>query len=182
VWLIALCDAAVTIAAHYPSEASNTILKFLVAGPPLMAANATLTKTFLAGWVGIIAATAFRVASYRALGRLFTFELSIREDHKLISDGPYTFVRHPSYTALYLLMPPMFACQLGPGSWALECGILKTPMGLVCASVWLGYMSLLCYVMAKRVNVEDEMLKEAFGHQWLEWAARTRYRLIPGIY
>ena len=36
----------------------------------------------------------------RALGRLFRFELAILPGHKLIKHGPYSVVRHPSYTDL----------------------------------------------------------------------------------
>ena len=52
---------------------------------------------FLAALGGYI-----RYCCFRALGRLFTFEMSIRDEHELITDGPYGVVRHPSYTGAIL--------------------------------------------------------------------------------
>lgn len=51
--------------------------------------------TFLATIGGYI-----RWACYNALGHLFTFEMSIRGDHRLITGGPYAWVRHPGYTGV----------------------------------------------------------------------------------
>lgn len=39
---------------------------------------------------------------YCELGNLFTFEVSIRNDHKLIQSGPYHTVRHPGYLGVLL--------------------------------------------------------------------------------
>ena len=55
--------------------------------------------TFMAGLGGYI-----RYSCYRALGKLFTFEMSIRNGHQLITDGPYSVVRHPAYTGVILTM------------------------------------------------------------------------------
>jgi len=34
---------------------------------------------------------------------MFTFEMSIRKNHKLITSGPYAIVRHPSYVGVILV-------------------------------------------------------------------------------
>lgn len=39
-----------------------------------------------------------------ALGNLFTFEVMIRKNHKLITDGPYAYLMHPSYTGINLFL------------------------------------------------------------------------------
>ena len=41
---------------------------------------------------------------YQVLGRMFTFEMSIRRDHMLITSGPYGVVRHPGYTGFLLVV------------------------------------------------------------------------------
>ena len=40
--------------------------------------------------------------SQRELGSMFTFEVGIRKDHRLVESGPYAVLRHPSYTGLLL--------------------------------------------------------------------------------
>ena len=44
-----------------------------------------------------------RYKCYRTLGSMFTFEMSIRKDHILVTSGPYAIVRHPSYTGIILV-------------------------------------------------------------------------------
>lgn len=63
--------------------------------------------------VGTLLATIggyIRWTCYCALGRLFTFEMSIRDDHTLVTDGPYAWVRHPGYTGV-------LSTFIGMGIW-----------------------------------------------------------------
>ncbi|KAJ7923243.1 hypothetical protein B0H13DRAFT_1477462, partial [Mycena leptocephala] len=39
-----------------------------------------------------------RLFCYRALGQYFTFKTAIARNHKLVTTGPYSIVRHPAYT------------------------------------------------------------------------------------
>ncbi|SPO38694.1 uncharacterized protein PSFLO_04173 [Pseudozyma flocculosa] len=61
----------------------------------LLNAVCCLTSCF-GGWL--------RLRCYRELGRFFTFAIGIRKEHKVIQTGPYRYVRHPSYTALSILL------------------------------------------------------------------------------
>lgn len=45
----------------------------------------------------------------------------------------------------------------------------------------LAGMSFSVWTIHKRPIVEDEILKDAFGKEWEEWASVTRYKLFPGI-
>ena len=45
-----------------------------------------------------------RYSCYRTLGKLFTFEMNIRDGHRLITNGPHPVVRHPAYTGVILTM------------------------------------------------------------------------------
>jgi protein-S-isoprenylcysteine O-methyltransferase Ste14 len=89
----------VILATHTPSlTLSQTVLSTLVRGrgsDRIQLSPLFLFGTLLTGLGGYI-----RYRCYRALGRLFTFEMSIRSDHKLITDGPYSIVRHPGYTGI----------------------------------------------------------------------------------
>jgi len=48
-----------------------------------------------------------RLECYRQLGTMFTFEMSIRKDHMLVTSGPYGIVRHPGYTGILLVISGM---------------------------------------------------------------------------
>ncbi len=81
--------------------------------------------------------------------------------HKVIETGPYAIVRHP----LYLGGLIMFAgIPLALGSfWAL----IPTAVGTL--------------VLVVRIVLEDRTLQEEL-EGYKEYAARVRYRLIPGIW
>jgi protein-S-isoprenylcysteine O-methyltransferase Ste14 len=64
-----------------------------------------------------------RLWSYRTLGRFFTFQLSIREDHRLVTHGPYAYVRHPGYSAIILVFFGGALVLFSPGGWVRECGV-----------------------------------------------------------
>lgn len=67
--------------------------------PPSSIASLTTPQTiFVAGVLSTVLGGITRKQCYDALGRLFTFERSIMPKHELIQDGPYAWVRHPSYT------------------------------------------------------------------------------------
>lgn len=80
---------------------------------------------------------------------------------KVVSSGPYGYVRHPMYLAIILLV---FSMPLALGSWwAL------IPTCLIGA------------LFAFRTLLEDRMLREELaGYQ--EYADRVRYRLLPRVW
>ena len=80
---------------------------------------------------------------------------------KVVTDGPYQYVRHPMYA---MLIPFMFGIALVLGSWwAL------IPAGLI------GILYLF------RTSMEDRMLQEELpGYR--EYTQKVRYRLFPGIW
>lgn len=81
--------------------------------------------------------------------------------HKVITTGPYAVVRHPMYTVTIVLL---FAVPVALGSrYAL----------------WLSL--LLSLLLVLRTHLEDRTLhRELAGYT--EYAAKTRYRLIPGLW
>lgn len=82
-------------------------------------------------------------------------------DQYVVQSGPYRIVRHPSYAG------------------ALLAGI---GMPLLLSSVWvMPPMVLLFVVLVLRTRFEDELLlQELSGYR--EYAGRTRFRLIPGVW
>jgi protein-S-isoprenylcysteine O-methyltransferase Ste14 len=81
--------------------------------------------------------------------------------HRVITDGPYRWVRHPGYTAGLVLLA---SSGLALGSW------LATLIGA------LGIAFLL-----RRTVVEDRMLQAELPG-YAAYAARVRYRLLPNVW
>jgi protein-S-isoprenylcysteine O-methyltransferase Ste14 len=104
-----------------------------------------------------------RQAAYDALGRMFTFAVTIQEQHQLITTGPYTYLVHPSYTGASL-------CFLGffyfIGFRSLRSMLLFVVMTLA---------------LLPRIFNEEAVLAEAFGAQWHAFV-QSRWRLYPPFY
>ncbi|KAH7915203.1 hypothetical protein BJ138DRAFT_998379 [Hygrophoropsis aurantiaca] len=136
------------------------------------------TSAFLFGSLLFTLSGLIRWQCYRELGRFFTFNLSLRKNHRLITTGPYSVVRHPSYTGLPL-------CALGAygmSSWVRESGMLNIWAVRMLVGTWCALITIITITLMGRTRKEDVMLKEEFGEEWEEWAKRVRYRLVPGIY
>lgn len=138
--------------------------------------------TFVLGCLLLGLGATLRASCYRFLGKNFTFELALRKEHQLCTDGPYSFVRHPSYTGLVLATIGHTLCILGPGSWWAECHAYYTPIGKLVAAQWMVLAGVMLGMVFTRVGKEDAVLKEAFESQWVEWARRTPYAMIPFVY
>jgi protein-S-isoprenylcysteine O-methyltransferase Ste14 len=139
-----------------------------------------MTPIFLVGSGLVIAGSLLRIACFRALGKLFTFTISIRENHRLITNGPYSIVRHPSYIGLIAnLVAGTPMVLFSAGSWMRECGVLNTFFGKGLFVAWLGCRSFEAYNCWSRSRVEDELMKKQFGDEWERWAKQTPYRLVP---
>jgi protein-S-isoprenylcysteine O-methyltransferase Ste14 len=100
---------------------------------------------------------AFRENSYAAP----VVKIQRERGHKTVSTGPYAFVRHPMYAGgllMFLGMP----LQLGS---------------------WLGVaaLALMVPLLAVRIVMEERTLRaELEGYR--DYAARVRYRMIPGLW
>ncbi len=103
-----------------------------------------------------------RAWSIRTLGKFFTVQVAIASDHKLVEDGPYRVLRHPSYTGSLMMF-------LG---WLLYDGNALL-LGIVLVTVLA--------LFVHRIRVEEAALAEAFGDAWREYAKRT-WRLVPLVW
>lgn len=123
-----------------------------------------------------------RVHCYRKLDRAFTFELAVQKEQKLVTDGVYSIVRHPSYLGGLLAGLGWYVTQLTPGCWLHEfIGIMpNTPRGTTMFWVILIVPGL--YGFFGRIRTEEEMLKKGFDKQWEDWAKRVPYKLVPGVW
>lgn len=108
--------------------------------------------------IGII----FRFIIIRSLGKYFTVDVTIKEDHKIKREGFYKYLRHPSY-AFSLLT------SLGLGLY------LNNWLSLVFAFLppFLAF--------AYRIKIEEQALVEQFGDEYIQYRKTTK-KLIPFIY
>ena len=174
-------QGAMLLAFHFAQPQALRLVSGVCPNPsPSFDNLSTISPLFMCGVGMMYASVILRVWCYKALGSLFTFEVTIRPDHKLVTSGPYGIVRHPSYVATVLVCIGVILAVLCPGSYVYECGMMFTPAGGILI-VWvaeLGYamVSLLC-----RGKIEDEVLRKEFGEEWLTYSRSVPCRFIPGF-
>ena len=123
-----------------------------------------------------------RMWCHRSLGRFFTWELAVRENHKLITHGLYSLVRHPSYTGLVLMTYGNMLYLVSKGSYFAEAGLWNTFAGKAIGYALSTYLMWLTWTLCARARQEDAMLRKEFGVKWDEWAKKTPWKVIPFVY
>jgi protein-S-isoprenylcysteine O-methyltransferase Ste14 len=117
---------------------------------------------FYLGIVLMLAGIAFRQWAIWVLGRFFSTTVRILSDHKMVTNGPYRIVRHPSYTGALLTLVGL---GLGSRTWA----------GTLIIMILFGI------VYNYRISIEEKALKAEFGQEYNSYAKRTK-RLIPFLF
>ncbi|KAG1787273.1 uncharacterized protein HD556DRAFT_1530592 [Suillus plorans] len=142
-----------------------------------------ITPAFLAGSIAIMVGGVLRLYCMATLGKLWSFHLSVRKEHRLVTSGPYSVVRHPSYTGLLFQSTGVAIMYGSRGSWMRQSGILQVPLIKVLAMAsFFVFITLAAWVSISRPAHEDRMLQRALGGEWENWAKKVKYRLIPGVY
>lgn len=104
-----------------------------------------------------------RFRAYHDLGNLYTFDIGIREDHKLVTTGIYKYIRHPGYTGGFLICIPLW---------------LFTNVNILITLVAIAGT---IYTYWNRIKHEEIMLIERFGTEYTQYSSNTK-RLIPYIF
>ncbi len=122
--------------------------------------NVILTMA-VPGAVMVVLGMLFRQLSKRALGPVISQGLLINPEQKLVTNGMYRLIRHPSYLADILF-------DLG--------------LPLVLSSVY-GFVAMLFVLpfIIMRINLEEQVLGRHFGQQYVQYKQRTK-KLIPFIF
>ena len=116
-------------------------------------------------WIGVIffaGASVLLWKTHQDLGRNWTPTLGLREEHTLVTEGVFKYIRHPMYSAHLL--------------WAIAQPLILTN--------WIAGFSFLVaqipqYIL--RIGEEEMMMVDKFGDQYQEYMKRTG-RFLPKIF
>ena len=177
IWLLAELISALTHQkaqnAQTDDRASSFIIFFCIYVAIALGLNITFSQTqyaiplfrpflFGAGILLILVGMAFRLYAIRILGKYFTGVVSIQTGQTVVENGPYHFIRHPSYTGALI---SFLGFGLALTNWL--------SLGLVMLVTLFGY--------SYRVHVEEQALVKGLGQPYREYMQHTK-RFIPFIY
>jgi protein-S-isoprenylcysteine O-methyltransferase Ste14 len=123
-----------------------------------------IPPTEAAFWIGIAVTAAsllFAVRARRHIGRNWSAIVTLKQDHELVTTGPYALVRHPIYTGLLFAFA---GSALALGRWR---GVLA--VAIVFASLW------------RKLRLEERWMRERFGTAYDDYARRVK-ALVPYIF
>ncbi|KAF8868294.1 hypothetical protein BD779DRAFT_1481920 [Infundibulicybe gibba] len=150
--------------------------------PYLTSTNIHLTSLSVLGFLCTCRGALIRYQCYHTLGKFFIFERSLKSDHSLVTSGPYTILRHPSYLGKILNTVGMMLWCVSPGSWVRESGVLEPLWGRTVLGIYFSTLVGILGTLLWRMPKEDATLRGAFGKQWNEWARGVPYMVLPGIF
>jgi len=110
----------------------------------------------------MLCAIGLRVWAARTLGKFYSVTLVVTDDHRVVSTGPYSLIRHPGYLSEILMW----------GGFAVLTSNLL-------AVLLFPVMTLGVYLY--RISVEEKMLAERLGEEYVRYRKRTS-RLVPFLY
>jgi protein-S-isoprenylcysteine O-methyltransferase Ste14 len=116
-------------------------------------------------WVGlamIVVGEFLRIHCWAVLGKFFTPTVTIASDHRVVDQGAYRWVRHPSYAGAILGLFGMGVALGNYGSLAV---------------LVVGTMVVYIY----RIEAEEAALEKALGDAYVKFKS-NRKRLIPFVY
>lgn len=116
-------------------------------------------------WLGaiiILTGDLLFIWAHKALGKNWSPVLEIRKGHTLVTDGPYRLIRHPMYSAIFIIG---IGISLLSSNWIVA----------------LSYMLPVILMYLIRISDEEKMMIEQFGNEYVEYMKNTG-RIIPKIW
>ncbi len=115
---------------------------------------------FALAFVLVVSGVALACWSRYLLGRNWSSVVQVKQEHELVEDGPYRYIRHPIYTGLLLAFV---------GS-AVAVGDVRGIFAvlIVFVSFW------------RKLRMEERLLESTFGDTYRHYRSRTA-ALIPGL-
>jgi protein-S-isoprenylcysteine O-methyltransferase Ste14 len=115
-------------------------------------------------WLGVgvtVGGLAFAVWARRHIGRNWSAIVTLKQDHELVTSGPYALVRHPIYTGL---LSGFLGSAIALGQWR----------GLLALAIV--YVALL-----RKYRLEERWMRERFGVAYDAYRARVK-ALVPFLF
>jgi protein-S-isoprenylcysteine O-methyltransferase Ste14 len=144
---------ALLIASAY-AISSNKSLHFFIL--PINSVTESL------GLIVCVAGMALAVWSRNLLGSNWSGFVVIKQDHELIQQGPYQYVRHPLYAGL---ITAIFGTALA---------LAPTAAGFLLTAVWI----VAFYIKSRG---EERILLQEFGERYIAYRQRVTGALIPFV-
>ncbi|HEY6369367.1 MAG TPA: isoprenylcysteine carboxylmethyltransferase family protein [Candidatus Sulfotelmatobacter sp.] len=131
--------------------------------PPVAALSGIAGIVFSVFTVAIAAGSGWLIeTAVRTLGKQWALRARLVEEHKLITVGPYAYMRNPIYTGM---LGMLIATGLATEHW------IALPVAVI---IFVGGMVI-------RVRSEEKLLRAAFGEEFEAYARRVP-AILPGIY
>ena len=115
------------------------------------------------GWIGILISIlgfVIRLIALLYLGKFYTRTVRIIDNHKVISNGIYRHIRHPGYLGVILTFV----------------GAAITIFNIY-SMIYIIIIMPISYVY--RINVEEQMLRDHFGKEYLRYMSKSSNPLFP---
>jgi protein-S-isoprenylcysteine O-methyltransferase Ste14 len=135
-------------------------LAFLLAGTAHLPGPRWLPVAI--GLAAIAAGAALRYWSVYTLGRFFSVTVGVAEGQRVVDTGPYSLLRHPSYTGMLVVY---LGTGIGLDSWLGAALAVAVPAAAV----------------LNRIGPEEAVLREQLAPAYEGYQRRTK-RLVPGVW
>jgi protein-S-isoprenylcysteine O-methyltransferase Ste14 len=115
-------------------------------------------------WLGaavMIAGLLFAVWAREHLGSNWSRSVTIKQDHELITTGPYAVVRHPIYTGILV-------------------GFLGTAIALSQVRGFI-VVALIFFILWLKLRMEEQWMRSQFGETYASYAHQTA-ALVPYLF
>lgn len=135
---------------------------YVVSGWPRSLSYAPRPFLLALGVIAAVGALVLFLLTHKALGKMWSVSLQLKEDHRLVTTGIYRYLRHPMYTAFWLMA-------------VAQALLLPNLLGGLAGLVGFGLL------FALRIGPEERMMEEAFGEEYRAYRKRT-WRVIPFLF
>lgn len=110
----------------------------------------------------IVVGLIIRWTAIFTLRKYFTVNVSVMDDHQIVKNGLYRYVRHPSYLGSLI---SFLGLGLSFSNW-LSILIITIPIAIA---------------FLIRINIEEKVLFDHLGKKYLDYCKTTK-RLLPKVY